>query len=274
MNDQPGWKRLWRHSYRLGFRWLLRRARRGWPERRVGFARLLVPLDPWRYYELGRVAEAQFAGRCLDVSSPKLLPSLLQHEGKGDWTAIDLFEREIAAWREIDPGLALQVEDASDLPYEDSSFDHSICVSVVEHVPDDTQALAEIWRTLKPGGILHLTTNVALESRDVFVDEEPYGEASKSVDGKVFFERHYTEEDLERRLLARPWQTLDREFARQIDPSIEERFYRRAPRSFLYGGLLRFRCPDNFELGDSTGILQPGEQGVVYLRLQKPEEPA
>src|SRR5262245_65884272 len=81
--DDPGWLRLWRHSYRLGLRWLARGARNGWKGRRVGLQRLLVPLDPWRYYELGRVAEQPFDGRCLDVSSPKLLMSLLQHEGRG-----------------------------------------------------------------------------------------------------------------------------------------------------------------------------------------------
>jgi SAM-dependent methyltransferase len=269
-----GWKRLWRHSYRLGFRWLLRKAPRGWPGRRVGLQRLLVPLDPWRYYEMGRVAEAEFGGRCLDVSSPKLLPSLLQHEGRGGWTAIDLFEREIADWHAVDPELALAVEDATALSYPDASFDNCICVSVIEHVPDDARAMAEIWRILRPGGVLHLTTNVGLESKDVFVDDRPYGAASKEAGGRVFFERHYSEPDVERRLLAQPWQTLEREYARQIDRSVEERFYRLAPLSFLYGGLLRFRCPGNFETGDSIGILHPGEQGVVYLRLQKPEEPA
>jgi SAM-dependent methyltransferase len=233
-----------------------------------------VPLDPWRYYELGRVAESEFGGSCLDVSSPKLLPSLLQHEGRGGWTAIDLFEQEIAAWRAVDPALSLAVEDATALTYPDASFDHTICVSVVEHVPDDALVMAEIWRTLRPGGVLHLTTNVGLESKDVFTDDRPYGAASKEVGGRVFFERHYSEDDIDRRLLGQPWQTLEREYARQIDRSIEERFYKRAPLSFAYGGLLRLRCPRNFETSGSIGLLGPGEQGVVYLRLRKPEEPA
>jgi SAM-dependent methyltransferase len=270
---KPGWERLWTHSYRLGVRWLARGARRGWRARRIGVARLLVPLDPWRYYELGRVADAQFEGLCLDVSSPKLLPSLLQYEGKGNWIAIDLFEHEIEAWKEVDPSLRLEVHDATRLPYASDSFDHCICVSVVEHVPNDgdSKVLGEIWRTLRPGGALDLTTNVSREFRELFVGEQMYGEASKRVDGKVFFERHYGEQDLETRLLAKPWQVLEKEFARQIDSSIEERFYRRAPWSYVYGCLLRLWCPGNFELGDSTELLRPGEQGVVYLRLKKPD---
>ena len=60
----------------------------------AGVYRLLVPLEPWRYYELGRVASEPFAGDCLDVSSPKLLASLLQREGRGRWTAVDLLPDE------------------------------------------------------------------------------------------------------------------------------------------------------------------------------------
>ena len=241
---------------------------RGW---KVGLQRLLVPLDPSRYYELGRVAEASFEGRCLDVSSPKLLPSLLQREGQGRWTCIDLFGQEIEAWRAVDPALQLEVADATRLPYEDDSFDNAICISVVEHIPDDgdSAAMAEIWRVLKPGGRLHLTTNVAASSHDVFRDDALYGEASAERDGRVFFERRYSEEDLEARLLGRPWEVVHREVARQLDESVEERFYARAPWSYLYGGALRRRCPDNFaEVPDATA-LEGHDHGIAYLVLAK-----
>jgi len=83
----------------------------------VGLQRLLVPLGPWRYYDLSRVAERPFHGRCLDVSSPKLLMSLLQREGRGDWTGIDLFSAEIKNWRAVDPSLRLEVQDATRLGF-------------------------------------------------------------------------------------------------------------------------------------------------------------
>jgi glycosyltransferase involved in cell wall biosynthesis/SAM-dependent methyltransferase len=257
----PGWKRLWRHSYRLGFRWLRRARPAGW---RVGLQRLLVPLDPWRYYELGRVAERPFQGACLDVSSPKLLMSLLQHEGRGDWTGIDLFSQEVESWRVVDPSLRLAVQDATALSFADESFENCICISVIEHVAGegDVKAMAEMWRVLKPGGTLHLTTNVALEHRDVFLDEPLYGEASVA-DG--FFERQYSPETLDERLLQLPWEVRAREYAQQKDEGIEERFYSRAPWSYLYGGLLRLRCPRNFEVGPTLE-----GPGAVYLELRKP----
>lgn len=266
--DRPGWERLWRHSYRLGWRWLLSGRWHAW---RVGLARLLVPLDPWRYYELGKAADETFDGFNLDVSSPKLLTSLLRHEGQGDWVGIDLFRREIESWRRIDPELRLEVQDATALPYPDATFDHCLSISVVEHIAEegDTAAMAEMWRVLKPGGILILTTNVCAESRELWRQDRIWGEASSTVGGKVFFERHYTPADLRARLLSKPWHVLHREYAMEIDRSIHDKFAARIPWSFLYGGLFRRRCPANFRLAAGPEILTADRHGVVYLRLQK-----
>jgi len=218
------------------------------------------------------VAEEDFDRRCLDVSSPKLLPSLLQREGQGRWTCIDLFEREIEAWRAVDPSLELEVADAARLPYADASFDHAICVSVIEHIPGDgdTAAMAELWRVLKPGGVLHLTTNVAAHSHDVYRKTPVYGDASAGPAGRVFFERRYTADDIERRLLAQHWEVAEQELCRQVDESIESRFYRRAPLSYCYGGALRRWCPENFERVPDVAALNDPDNGIAYLKLAKP----
>ena len=47
-----------------------------------------------------------------------------------------------------------QVGDATDLPFEDNSFDAAHTHAVLMHVPDTEKALSEIMRVLKPGGIL------------------------------------------------------------------------------------------------------------------------
>jgi SAM-dependent methyltransferase len=269
----PGWLRLWRHSYRLFAAWLRRLRHHRGAGLRVAVTRALVPLDPWRYYELGRLADEPFEGRCLDVSSPKLLPSVLQHEGQGQWTAVDLFAREIEQWSAVDPGLRLAVEDATRLSFGDESFDACLCVSVIEHVPGDGDAvaMAEIWRVLRPGGVLHLTTDVAPAARDIFVGDEIYGAASQRDEaGSVFFARHYAVDDLERRLLALPWEVEHREFARQRDERWERWFYRGAPWSYLLGGLLRVPCARNFDVGPEPPELTDRHHGVVYLRLRKP----
>lgn len=42
--------------------------------------------------------------------------------------------------------------DICDLPFDENEFDLIICNHVLEHIPDDTQAMKELFRVLKPGG--------------------------------------------------------------------------------------------------------------------------
>ena len=42
--------------------------------------------------------------------------------------------------------------DICDLPFKDNSFDVVFCNHVLEHIPDDTKAISELYRILKPGG--------------------------------------------------------------------------------------------------------------------------
>ncbi len=268
-----GWRRLVRHSYRLGWEWLRSVPRHGSAGARVAGARLLVPLDPWRYYEMSRVLDERTDGDWLDVSSPKLVMSLLQMEQKGHWTGIDLFSKEIRAWRAVDPSLDLRVEDARALSFADESFDGCLCVSVIEHVVghDDTVVMDEMWRVLRPGGTVILTTNVARTGSERFIADQRYEEASVEVAaGRVFFERHYTAATVRSRLLARPWEILVEEYVHMRKPAVHDRFARLAPVSYLGGFALRWLCPSNFEVIRDPADLAPGEMGVVYLVLRKP----
>lgn len=42
--------------------------------------------------------------------------------------------------------------DICNLPFEDNSFDVILCNHVLEHIPDDTKAMQELYRVLKKGG--------------------------------------------------------------------------------------------------------------------------
>jgi hypothetical protein len=124
---------------------------------------------------------------------------------------------------------------------------------------------------LRPGGVLHLTTDVAPAARDIFVGDEIYGQASRRVDGdRVFFARHYAPEGVEQRLLGLPWEVEHREFARQRDERWERRFYAATPWSYLVGGLLPLAFARNFDVGADVPDLADRHHGVVYLRLRKP----
>ncbi len=42
--------------------------------------------------------------------------------------------------------------DICNLPFSDNSFDVILCNHVLEHIPNDTKAMEELYRVLKPGG--------------------------------------------------------------------------------------------------------------------------
>ena len=44
--------------------------------------------------------------------------------------------------------------DICDLPFKDNSFDFIICNHVLEHIPDDTKAMQELYRVLAPEALL------------------------------------------------------------------------------------------------------------------------
>jgi ubiquinone/menaquinone biosynthesis C-methylase UbiE len=52
-----------------------------------------------------------------------------------------------------------QKAEASALPFEDNSFDGVIAMHMLYHLPDPAKGIAEMYRVLKPGGFLAVTTN-------------------------------------------------------------------------------------------------------------------
>ncbi len=56
------------------------------------------------------------------------------------------------------PNLRLERDDITKSSFESESFDLVLCSEVIEHIPDSKTALAEMYRLLRPGGLLILTT--------------------------------------------------------------------------------------------------------------------
>ena len=61
--------------------------------------------------------------------------------------------------------------DATNIPYEDNSFDIIICNHVLEHIPHYLRALQEIYRVLKTDGIAILQTPYSKVLKKNFEDE-------------------------------------------------------------------------------------------------------
>jgi SAM-dependent methyltransferase len=86
-----------------------------------------------------------------------------------DVTAVDLDEVELKAVAEMFDALIaagevpsggrgqVRVGDVCELPYPDGAFDCVLASEILEHVPDDDRAVAELVRILAPGGLLAVT---------------------------------------------------------------------------------------------------------------------
>ncbi|EIM26233.1 methylase involved in ubiquinone/menaquinone biosynthesis [Microvirga lotononidis] len=61
-----------------------------------------------------------------------------------------------------------QQADASVLPFDDGSFDAVIAMHMLYHLPDPAKGIAEMYRVLKPGGFLAVTTNGAGNMRRMY----------------------------------------------------------------------------------------------------------
>ena len=61
--------------------------------------------------------------------------------------------------------------DICNLPFEDNQYDVLFCNHVLEHIPDDTKAMQELYRVLKPGGMAILQIPQDLNRAITFSDD-------------------------------------------------------------------------------------------------------
>jgi SAM-dependent methyltransferase len=61
--------------------------------------------------------------------------------------------------------------DICNLPFQDNQYDVLFCNHVLEHIPDDTKAMQELYRVLKPGGMAILQIPQDLNRATTFSDD-------------------------------------------------------------------------------------------------------
>ena len=89
----------------------------------------------------------------------------LKRQPQVDYVGTDI---DASRYRHIE---GIQTADLTKTPFEANSFDLIVCSHVLEHVPDDATAFAELFRILKPGGQALLLTPYALDGKGT--DEDP-----------------------------------------------------------------------------------------------------
>ncbi len=165
------------------------------------FNYLFFPMDSTRYFEFHEVwksLKGRAFSRYLDISSPRLMPLFLS-KAVPKATAVfinpdksDLRETE---WLAKALGLTsrckfsnITIDAAEETP---SSFDLITCLSVLEHIPDDTAALKTMWSLLRPGGKLILTLPSMSQPLEQYISENQYGVLNPEDDGYTFWQRYY-----------------------------------------------------------------------------------
>lgn len=122
-------------------------------ENRALFAvRCLVDLQLLTIFRFLRTELRACTGRVLDVGAGESpWRELLSH---AQYVGIDV---EAASEFGMRPKPDIIYYDGHKIPFPDDSFDHVLCVEVIEHVPNPSAFLAELARVLRSSGSLVLT---------------------------------------------------------------------------------------------------------------------
>lgn len=176
------------------------------------FHLLFMPMESTRYFEfefVWQVLAQRPLKRYLDVSSPRLLPLLLLQLRKP--AAADLINpnpRDLAQTRQLvdligaGQRCALHGCRIDQAPFTEGSFDAITSISVVEHIPDDVDAVRRMWALLRPGGTLVLTVPCMAHASEQYIDRDEWGVLGRDCDGYVFWQRFYDLALLEKNIFA------------------------------------------------------------------------
>ena len=113
--------------------------------------------------------EHVYCPRCFSKNRERLIIALLEHRIDISSTSILHFSPEKYLNRylrkkafvttvDIEPGFYTNIDpkitfsDATNLAFADESFDMVIANHILEHIPDDSKAMKELWRVTKTGG--------------------------------------------------------------------------------------------------------------------------
>lgn len=174
---------------------------------REAYRCIVFPLDSVRHFEMEffweRIRE-QRPARILDVSSPRLL-ALLALRADADMRAdlVNPDARDLARTRAVARGLGVDGRcrflgvpiDA--LPADMSAYPLVTCMSVLEHIVDDLDAVRVMWDSVAPGGRLLLSVPCAAQAMEEFTNIDEYGLLDTDAAGFVFWQRYYDEARLQ-----------------------------------------------------------------------------
>lgn len=250
---------------------------------KTSYQYLFFPMDSTRYFEFHEVWKRLkgFSFRhYLDVSSPRLMPLLLLKSAPK--ATANLINPDLSDLKETEKlanalGLKSRCEFFNDV-FESSmfpsvSFDLITCLSVLEHIPEDSAVLKSMWSLLRPGGKLILTLPCMAQSLDQYISYNQYGVLKQGEDGYTFWQHYYDQNRLESFIFS---VTGKPAYFSVYGEKRRGLFFRNSTMKRLFGSLYPFwREPymiaSEYQSFSSTDDL-PGE-GVIMLEFIKADEP-
>ena len=114
--------------------------------------------------------------------------------------------------------------DICNLPFEDNTYDVIFCNHVLEHIPDDTKAMKEMFRVLKPGGmgIFQIPQDLSRASTftdDTIVDQKERAKIFGQYDHVRVYGRDYFE-----KLRSIGFKVIEEDYTHKIAPELVEKY--------------------------------------------------
>ncbi|WP_330443728.1 class I SAM-dependent methyltransferase [Flavobacterium sp. C4GT6] len=114
--------------------------------------------------------------------------------------------------------------DICNLPFEDDSYNFILCNHVLEHIPDDTKAMQELYRIMKPGGMGIFQIPQDLNRETTFEDDSITDPKERArIFGQYDHVRVYGRDYFDK-LRSIGFRVVEEDYTKKIAPADVERF--------------------------------------------------
>jgi len=160
-----------------------------------------------------RDAETDSALKILHFAPEQAFYKLFRNQKNLDYTTTDL----------LSP-LADVKADICNLPFEDNQYEVILCNHVLEHIPDDTKAMQELYRVLKPRGmaILQIPQDLARATtyaNDTITDQKERSKIFGQYDHVRIYGRDYFD-----KLRSIGFKVIEEDYTNKIAPELVEKY--------------------------------------------------
>ena len=160
-----------------------------------------------------RNGETNSALKVLHFAPEQAFYKLFRNQKNLDYTTTDLFSP-----------LADVKADICNLPFEDNQYDVILCNHVLEHIPDDTKAMQELYRVLKPGGMAILQIPQDLSRVTTFADDTIKDQKERAkIFGQYDHVRIYGRDYFDK-LRSIGFKVIEEEYTTKIAPELVEKY--------------------------------------------------